>query len=68
MTKAGERIKSLRKENNLSLVVLSKLTGLSKSAINRWENNQADINGDAIVALAKFFEVTADYLLGLTDY
>ncbi len=68
MTKAGERIKSLRKENNLSLTVLSKLTGLSKSAINRWENNQADINGDAIVALAKFFDVTADYLLGLTDY
>ncbi len=68
MTKAGERIKSLRKRNNLSLAILSKLTGLSKSAINRWENNKTDINGNAIVALAKFFEVTADYLLGLTDY
>ncbi len=68
MTKAGERIKSLRKEKNLSLIELGKATGLSKSAISRWENNISDINGEAIVSLAKFFNVSADYILGLTDF
>lgn len=68
MTKVGERIKSLRKDNNLSLVALANATGLSKSAISRWENNQSDINGESIVILAKYFNVTSDFLLGLSDF
>ncbi len=68
MTKAGDRIKSLRKERKLTLLTLAEATGLSKSAINRWENNKADINGEAIVKLAIFFNVSADYLLGISDF
>jgi transcriptional regulator with XRE-family HTH domain len=63
----GERIKELRIEKNLSQMELSLKTGLSQSAIARWELNKTEPTASAIIILAKFFNETADYLLGLTD-
>jgi len=37
------------------------------ASICRWENQQADVKGTQLVALAKFFDVTIDYLMGLED-
>ena len=68
MTKIGERLKDLRLEYNLSLQKLSDNTGIPKSSLSRWEKNQSDISGDSIVILAKYFKVTADYLLGIEDF
>lgn len=62
-----ERLKELRLDKNLTLVELAKETGLSKSAIGLWENGQRIPNAKAIIALAKFFGVSSDYLLGLCD-
>ena len=36
-------------------------------AILRWENGKSDITGENLKKLAEFFNVTTDYLLGLTD-
>ncbi len=63
----ADRLKELRKEQNLSFVELSKVTGLSRSELCRWENGQADITSDNLIILAKYFKVSADYLLGLED-
>lgn len=63
----SERLKELRNENRLSQVQLANLTGLSKSAIAFWEEGLRIPNAQAIVVLAKFFKVSADYLLGLCD-
>lgn len=68
MKKLAERIKYLRVSNNLTILQLSKQTGISKSAINRWENDQADIKGENLKILAKFFNVSTDFLLGVTDF
>lgn len=62
-----KRLKELRKENGLTLVQLEKAIGISKSSISEWENGQSVPNALAIITLAKFFEVTSDYLLGLSD-
>ena len=62
-----KRLKELRKENGITLVQLEKATGISKSSINEWENGQSVPNALAIITLAKFFEVTTDYLLGVSD-
>lgn len=62
-----ERLKLLRIEKNLSLIELSKETGLSKSALCYWEKGERIPNAVAIIKLAKFFNVSADYLLGLTN-
>lgn len=63
----AERLKELRLTENLSQRKLAELTNLSPSAIKQWENESRVPNAEAVVALAKFFEVSADYLLGLED-
>ena len=44
-------------------MVTMKVTGVSRAAISRYENYQADISGDSLIAIAAFFKVTTDYLL-----
>ncbi|MDE7084699.1 MAG: helix-turn-helix domain-containing protein [Clostridia bacterium] len=63
----AERLKELRVSENLSQRKLAELTNLSPSAIKQWENESRVPNAEAVVALAKFFDVSADYLLGLED-
>jgi transcriptional regulator with XRE-family HTH domain len=63
----GERIKDLRTEKNISQMELSLKTGLSQSSIARWELNKSEPTASAIIILSKFFNETADYLLGLSD-
>ena len=67
MTKLAERLKELRMEKGLSIQALARATGIGSSSICRWENEQADIKGEQLVILAKFFDVTIDYLMGLED-
>ena len=63
-----ERIEDLRKEKSLTLEQLAEQTGLSRSALANYETNEfKDISHYAVVKLAKFYGVTADYLLGLTE-
>ena len=62
-----ERLKELRNEKELSQDELAKQTGLSRSAISAWESGTRVPAATAVVALAKFFGVSADYLLGLED-
>lgn len=51
----------------LSQRELAKRVNLSHTAIVRWEREERVPNAEAVVALAKFFAVSADYLLGLSD-
>lgn len=67
MTKFPERLKELRIEKNLSQRDLAKATGISQNAIAFWENNKRVPNVNAVVILARYFEVTTDYLLGEED-
>ena len=63
-----EKLKDLRVEKGLSLEELAAETGLSKSALGSYETtDHKDISHTAIIALAKFYGVSADYLLGLSE-
>ncbi|MCM1305712.1 MAG: helix-turn-helix domain-containing protein [Bacteroides sp.] len=62
-----ERIKELRVEEGISQSQLAKATGLSQSAIAAWEVGKNVINANAIITLAKYFGVTTDYLLGVSE-
>ena len=64
----AERLKELRIQKKLSILELSKFLGVSDATICRWENGKADIKSDDIITISKFFDVSADYLIGLTDY
>ena len=62
-----ERLKELRFSKNLSQMQLAIKTGLSQSAIAKWELGKTEPTASAIITLAKFFNETTDYILGLED-
>ena len=63
-----ERLKDLRVERGLTLEQLSAETGISKSAPGKYEADDfKDISPFSMVELAKFYGVSTDYLLGLTE-
>ena len=70
MSSFGKRLKELRKENKLSQQELCvKLNfKITQSAIALWENDERVPNLDAVILLAKFFNVSLDYLAGLTEF
>ena len=60
-----ERLKDLRVERGLTLEQLAEETKLSKSALGSYEvDDLKDISHYALIKLAKFYEVTTDYILG----
>ena len=55
-------------ERGLTLEQLAEQTGLSKSALGKYEADDfKDISPFSIVTLAKFYGVSTDYLLGMTE-
>lgn len=63
-----ERLKDLRVSHKLNLEELAKLTGISKSALGNYENDDyKEINHGNLVVLAQFYKVSTDYPLGLTE-
>lgn len=63
-----ERLEDLRKERKLTLEQLAEQTDLSRAALGSYETNNAkEISHYAITKLAKFYGVTTDYLLGLSE-
>ena len=64
----SERIKDLRVEKRLTLEQLAELTGLSSSAIGKYESGEyKDISAFAIAKLADKLGVSTDYLLCRTE-
>ena len=63
-----ERLQDLRKERHLTLEQLAEQTGLSKSALGKYETDDyKDISPFAIATPANFYGVSTDYLLGLSE-
>ncbi len=61
------KLKELRISKNLSQMQLAIKTGLSQSAIAKWELGKTEPTASAIITLARFFSETTDYILGLED-
>lgn len=67
MNKFPERLKELRKEKGLTKSQLAKEINVSHACIVFWENNTRTPTIDYIILLCHFFNVSADYLIGLVD-
>lgn len=63
----GEKIKSLRKQNKLTLVQLGEMVGLTKSTISKYEKNEINIPVDKLEKIAKSLNTTPQYLLGFEN-
>lgn len=63
----GNRLKQLRKKNDLTQEELGKKIGVIKQTVSSWENNISEPNGDTLVLLSKILRTSPDYLLGISD-
>ncbi len=60
-----ENLKNLRLEAKLGQVELANQLQVSKGIISLWENGLREPNMTSLIAIAKFFNVSLDYLVGL---
>lgn len=63
----GDRIRYLREQNNLTQTQLSKILGISRSAVNAWEMSISTPSVVYLVQLAQLFHVSTDYILCLDN-
>lgn len=64
MPKIGLKIKQLRRQRNISQVVLAEQLGVSKSVISSYENSVHYPPYDILIQMSRIFGVSTDYLLG----
>ena len=62
-----DRLKELRKENNLSQTELASLIHMSQTGYSQYERHTRKISLEILIKLANYYHVCIDYLLGLTD-
>ena len=63
----AERLLALRKTKNLSQSQLAEQLGVSFHQVSKMEKAQRAASVEVLYALAAFFDVSADYMLGLSD-
>lgn len=63
----GERLQELRKDKGISQVEFAKILGVSHYTVSSYECNRSDPDDNAKVLIAKLFDVSVDYLIGLID-
>ena len=63
----AQRLRELRQDKHLSMKQLAKELNTTDAAISNWENEINEPKISYLVAIAHFFNVSADYLLGLED-
>ncbi|WP_083465531.1 helix-turn-helix domain-containing protein [Thalassobacillus sp. C254] len=63
----GERLRSLRKEKNITQEGLGKIINVTKVSISGYENGNRTPDTDTLQKLADYFDVSVDFLLGRTN-
>ena len=62
-----ERIKNVREDHDLTQAQVGKLLDKSQQGYNHIEMGRAELKIDDLIRLCKFYDLSADYLIGLTD-
>ena len=63
----GERLLDLRKDAGLTQDDLAAILNINKHSISSYERDKSEPPDAIKIAIAKYFNVSVDYLLGLTD-
>jgi transcriptional regulator with XRE-family HTH domain len=61
----AERIRTLRAEKGIGQNQLAQDIEVSNASISYWENAKQEPSAQAVYKLARYFDVTADYILGI---
>ncbi len=62
------RIRDLREDHDLSQTSVAKMLGMSQTGYSKYETGENDIPTSVLIALARFYDTSVDYLLGETDH
>lgn len=67
MNKIGESLKEVREENKKSVYDVEKEIGISHQNIYKWEKGESEPSITACIRLAKYYNCTIDYLVGIEN-
>ena len=67
MPNLSERLIQLKTDNNLLQKDIAQGAGLALRTYQYYEKGERKPDSETIIKLANFFDVSSDYLLGLTD-
>lgn len=62
-----KRLKDLREDKNLTQSDIADILGTTRQQIGKWENGVQMMGVDKYIKLAEYYNVSVDYILGLTD-
>ena len=62
-----KRIRDLREDNDKNQTQLAQLLGMSQTGYSKYETGENDIPTEILIKLAKFYNVSVDYILERTD-
>jgi len=68
MKEYNKIIRELREDHDLKQKDIAKLLGTTQQVYSRYENGENEIPVRHIITLCKFYNVSADYILGLKKY
>ena len=61
------RIKDIREDRDLTQREIADYLHIKQNTYSQYENGQRQLPIDALIALARYYHTSTDYLLGLTD-
>ncbi len=61
----AERLKKLRKRDNITQLKLSEILGIDRTTISKWESTDVVPQAEILKQLSMLFNVTVDYLIGI---
>ena len=62
-----QRLREVREDRDLSQAEVGKVLNKSQQGYSHIENGRAELKIEDLVTLCKFYHLSADYLIGLTD-
>ena len=63
-----ERLRNIREDRDLTQAELGKLLNKSQQGYNHIETGRAELKIDDLVKICKFYNLSADYIIGLTNH
>ena len=63
----GERLAEVRKDHGDTQQALADRLNVTKFTISNWEQEKSEPSHELLVKICRFYDVSADYLLGITD-
>ena len=62
-----QRLRDLREDHDLTQTQIAKILGMSQTGYSKYETGENDIPTSILIALARYYNTSIDYLLGETN-